>query len=118
MFLLIRISLPTRFTGFIVFTFHNVSINSRLNKENYPDYYVFTFHNVSINSPSTEIRGVKMEVFTFHNVSINSNLVSERRTVILNLHSTMFLLILFVAEPVMIIQPDLHSTMFLLIPVT
>ena len=102
-----------------------------------PDAIVFTFHNVSINSRRISYY---FELFNdLHSTMflLIQNLVSEHRTAILNLHSTMFLLIpchiylsliregLFTFHNVSInsaLRPncsaamrDLHSTMFLLI---
>ena len=71
MFLLIPKDLETS-TRCVVFTFHNVSINSLTAGFIILAVILFTFHNVSINS-SFPLRnksgGIK---FTFHNVSINS----------------------------------------------
>ena len=58
------------------------------------EHIVFTFHNVSINT-ERRIRKTKREVlFTFHNVSINTETREAIQGVNYNtLHSTMFLLI-------------------------
>ena len=55
--------------------------------------YKFTFHNVSINSRLWwRIDFVKIG-FTFHNVSINSSNRVAYREIAVNLHSIMYLLI-------------------------
>ena len=56
---------------------------------------VFTFHNVSINSMFPTQLKKSMRKFTFHNVSINSKSAVADKLSDINLHSTMFLLILF-----------------------
>ena len=88
----------------IVFTFHNVSINTTtgaaqletmitylhstmflLIRETWLNYKLlagkFTFHNVSINtgSGSTKVTGIKL--FTFHNVSINTGTCCRKQWV-------------------------------------
>ena len=55
---------------------------------------VFTFHNVSINSMFPTQLKKSMRKFTFHNVSINSKSAVADKLSDINLHSTMFLLIL------------------------
>ena len=54
---------------------------------------VFTFHNVSINSVFEIFIFMKNTSFTFHNVSINSMKEDVIEQIKENLHSTMFLLI-------------------------
>ena len=58
-------------------------------------YPIFTFHNVSINSQKLIRFIVPSRQFTFHNVSINSLYSSPDKKEEINLHSTMFLLILY-----------------------
>ena len=60
-----------------------------------PDAYslLFTFHNVSINSLSFLLFNDSALLFTFHNVSINSQSKKAIKQMRKNLHSTMFLLI-------------------------
>ncbi len=77
-----------------IFTFHNVSINSKIKETGnltYVDLHStmfllihflqayepnarppFTFHNVSINSMQELYNDMSFIIFTFHNVSINS----------------------------------------------
>ena len=55
-------------------------------------------------------------IFTFHNVSINTELDLCVLRLLLNLHSTMFLLILQTFSKKAFGRAYLHSTMFLLIP--
>ena len=100
-----------------IFTFHNVSINTRMLFEKEIDEIYFTFHNVSINTTADDVITAlipslhstmfllildgkwKTELsclgFTFHNVSINTEIVFTLSTVSSSLHSTMFLLILY-----------------------
>ena len=102
--------------SFQTFTFHNVSINS--NKANFVAQMInlFTFHNVSINSRTGSKELCRRSKFTFHNVSINSCTTFYRdKNKKINLHSTMFLLILFTTNHFANICTNLHSTMFLLI---
>ena len=54
---------------------------------------LFTFHNVSINSILIHQPCFKFFLFTFHNVSINSVEDFDRLLNNLNLHSIMYLLI-------------------------
>ena len=59
---------------------------------------LFTFHNVSINSGiQTKSRGCE-QLFTFHNVSINSYTKLQKIQAELNLHSIMYLLILAICH--------------------
>ena len=77
------------------FTFHNVSINSRLYDPFYKGHKLFTFHNVSINSCSHSLISAAASKFTFHNVSINSEAKLRKGYIVLfDLHSIMYLLIL------------------------
>ena len=55
--------------------------------------YLFTFHNVSINSVLEKSPAILYRSFTFHNVSINSRIFSKTYIRKKDLHSTMFLLI-------------------------
>ena len=94
MFLLIHSNLCNRY--FIEFNLHSTMfllIQFAGMNRNVTEV-VFTFHNVSINSQKP-FKVVLYEIeFTFHNVSINSQKRSRRRHDLLrNLHSTMFLLI-------------------------
>ena len=97
MFLLIP-KLPNNFGSIrFLFTFHNVSINTKAWWQKYPNANIFTFHNVSINTiiwgcnyfdyptlhsimfllipvPNRSICPVG--TFTFHNVSINTTKIS------------------------------------------
>ena len=107
----------------IVFTFHNVSINTSqltANKHIYKDLHStmfllillvfefvyahvvrFTFHNVSINTRRQALREKPGTTFTFHNVSINTDCMLILYAVFkANLHSTMFLLIRCQSESV------------------
>ena len=76
---------------------------------------LFTFHNVSINTIVAFISIAATSTFTFHNVSINTDRKPQHFFLLISLHSTMFLLI---HKNVIILPPPnlpLHSTMFLLI---
>ena len=78
----------------IVFTFHNVSINTERRIRKIGREVLFTFHNVSINTGSAVKRIGLLIGFTFHNVSINTETREAIQGVNYNtLHSTMFLLI-------------------------
>ena len=77
----------------LIFTFHNVSINTQGDPGRNGGVNKFTFHNVSIN---TERKGDGCgggSAFTFHNVSINTTHTHLTGKENKNLHSTMFLLI-------------------------
>ena len=54
---------------------------------------VFTFHNVSINSEHVGTHTMRKTLFTFHNVSINSEKTMIYVDTKNNLHSIMYLLI-------------------------
>ena len=61
------------FCSAFVFTFHNVSINTRqASAPVHTGVSVFTFHNVSINTHRNQSEGKFEHFFTFHNVSINT----------------------------------------------
>ena len=78
----------------IVFTFHNVSINTERRIRKTKREVLFTFHNVSINTRSSFSILSLVPLFTFHNVSINTETREAIQGVNYNtLHSTMFLLI-------------------------
>ena len=137
MFLLIRLGSVVKKIGVLIFTFHNVSINTSLILFTQFDFDFFTFHNVSINTVIEQSIRILIKTFTFHNVSINT---SERVLLTVadtSLHSTMFLLIRLLSMPCGDIADiftfhnvsintgghayfatlhTLHSTMFLLIP--
>ena len=107
--------MPTQIKVHLLFTFHNVSINSDFCDRTRPrGLYlhstmflliladaskalgfktIFTFHNVSINSMMFQNQNQNQRKFTFHNVSINSQNLSHHRSFRKYLHSTMFLLI-------------------------
>ena len=75
------------------FTFHNVSIKSRIRQHR--DRYLnapFTFHNVSIKSCGLCHCFDCPCAFTFHNVSIKSQYVDAKALPEVTLHSTMYLL--------------------------
>ena len=113
-FLLIQIRPPKmRAYGFF-FTFHYVSINTRMATQEDFDKFYFTFHYVSINTRMLTpeyLRQItlhstmfllilpwrtsisKHAVFTFHYVSINTDMRVGSAPVVRTLHSTMFLLI-------------------------
>ena len=57
----------------MIFTFHNVSINSGDGSVYSLGSKKFTFHNVSINSEGEKDTTMFLKKFTFHNVSINSS---------------------------------------------
>ena len=117
MFLLIPITHKT-YIRIKLFTFHNVSINSKEYKVYVNDTNIFTFHNVSINSKSVALNCH----FLHHLHSTMFLLIQEQKLEMANqesyLHSTMFLLIPSCNTAVSAFVIYLHSTMFLLIPVT
>ena len=114
MFLLIQ-NTKTRYRGYrIVFTFHDVSINTANCCLYACREICFTFHDVSINTASLLIiEGSKHALhstmfllildgniihdlnitFTFHDVSINTKIAQMPVNTVFSLHSTMFLLI-------------------------
>ena len=138
MFLLIRFAAACLSVSPIVFTFHNVSINTDSLVNSFDDVFCFTFHNVSINTHRYAPSYKEIADFTFHNVSINTELVKKMRMSISSftfhnvsintyakaikgnmqaaLHSTMFLLIPNGESEKQSVKSSLHSTMFLLIP--
>ena len=75
------------------FTFHNVSINSIIDKHDCVVAGQFTFHNVSINSIHYLQPPILTYKFTFHNVSINSPIHLMPFLPLMYLHSIMYLLI-------------------------
>ena len=60
----------------MVFTFHNVSINTVCMLLLRYQCNIFTFHNVSINTKVKDLKVNLFMVFTFHNVSINTSALS------------------------------------------
>ena len=62
-------------------------------------FLIFTFHNVSINTDSVKAGKHTVIQFTFHNVSINTTCVRCSQKLLQNLHSTMFLLIPILHNP-------------------
>ena len=78
--------------------------------------FQFTFHNVSINTGTCCRRRWVSWRFTFHNVSINTVKRFDTVSVLIYLHSTMFLLIrMTTIFNIVNYLSNLHSTMFLLI---
>ena len=77
--------------------------------------FQFTFHNVSINTKLMRMDSTMEKIFTFHNVSINTFWLEWRKPAIKYLHSTMFLLIPNITGWSQRKCVHLHSTMFLLI---
>ena len=75
-----------------LFTFHYVSIKSYLTAVKQDKDAWFTFHYVSIKSFSLICSDVSKILFTFHYVSIKSLGHGDKSLIILNLHSTMYLL--------------------------
>ena len=69
---------------------------------------IFTFHNVSINSHGNERPDSTRIIFTFHNVSINSYRMSVDRAELIHLHSIMYLLI-----PVEIVEARLFNSIYI-----
>ena len=66
---------------------------------------LFTFHNVSINSRLKTVGHMKLIPFTFHNVSINSGyLLYESKPYPHNLHSIMYLLIRNIKSGILLIK--------------
>ena len=76
---------------------------------------LFTFHNVSINTGLYFTNAEDSGLFTFHNVSINTDCILQMLRILAYLHSTMFLLILILSSSSHSSSINLHSTMFLLI---
>ena len=125
---------PYKETAF--FTFHNVSIKSKLlqsfsmlltalhstmyllnpehTREDYTLFCIFTFHNVSIKSCSLRHCFDRPCAFTFHNVSIKSSEDKSPVDRVLALHSTMYLLNPEVHLAPFFLDITLHSTMYLL----
>ena len=93
MFLLIRnvtgvvgfVNIPLHSTMFLLIPVRGLAKHT--------DWVSFTFHNVSINTVADELEEIDPK----------------------SLHSTMFLLIRYIAEHCSILYETLHSTMFLLI---
>ena len=115
MFLLIQQTWLWKQSLICSFTFHNVSINTVTNSYPVSRNALFTFHNVSINTFSFPTADAVLHDFTFHNVSINTEKLAQNPIWQHPLHSTMFLLILFITFVPIISAISLHSTMFLLI---
>ena len=77
---------------------------------------VFTFHNVSINSEHVGTHTMRKTLFTFHNVSINSEKTMIYVDTKNNLHSIMYLLIPSLMPYCALVSSiHLHSIMYLLI---
>ena len=94
MFLLIPIRAGIVYGWLPIFTFHNVSINTRPDCNIFSTSALFTFHNVSINTSAKDKTSGQGLVFTFHNVSINTcGVLTIPLSYHKYLHSTMFLLI-------------------------
>ena len=74
MFLLIPYDSVSYIRYFSLFTFHNVSINTKFCKLIRISHFNFTFHNVSINTVDRMANDQNLSNFTFHNVSINTEL--------------------------------------------
>ena len=72
MFLLIPAPSPSAKSCKFIFTFHNVSINTRSLINALYASINFTFHNVSINTTHRRMIQIHLILFTFHNVSINT----------------------------------------------
>ena len=77
-----------------LFTSHYVSINSLTEPADTKLTLIFTSHYVSINSRSWYRCEAKAPAFTSHYVSINSAMILPDGILKLNLHPTMYLLIL------------------------
>ena len=60
---------------------------------------LFTFHDVSINTKLQDPLPEPLKIFTFHDVSINTESEKDMIEDIPTLHSTMFLLIPFTEFP-------------------
>ena len=114
MFLLKLIPRNISFIG-SAFTFHNVSIKTSFTAHSYKKQTQFTFHNVSIKTRDFgNLLGKLAHKFTFHNVSIKTcdKCIYIQR--LCYLHSTMFLLKLWITIFQKAWKANLHSTMFLL----
>ena len=74
----------------------------------------FTFHYVSIKSMWIFALLILLLIFTFHYVSIKSEKVHNDKVGLFNLHSTIYLLNLWLLRFVTRFLADLHSTMYLL----
>ena len=61
--------------------------------------FFFTFHYVSINTRMATQEDFDKFYFTFHYVSINTRMLTPEYLRQITLHSTMFLLILFLPVP-------------------
>ena len=98
-----------------VFTFHYVSINICVLSCNKPSTTIFTFHYVSINIQPRHLDSLLQRDFTFHYVSINMPYGKRFESLIIPLHSTMYLLISISISYLTWGYTSLHSTMYLLI---
>ena len=116
MFLLIPEGLQTATASLQIFTFHDVSINTRQRILRSSVVITFTFHDVSINTKNILGESTFKHNFTFHDVSINTFFLfckDWRNSSNFTFHdvsiNTLQLLSL------MFSRFSLHSTMFLLI---
>ena len=100
----------------IVFTFHNVSINTRSSFSILSLVPLFTFHNVSINTTFWLTHSESMSVFTFHNVSINTGSAVKRIGLLIGFTFHNVSINTETREAIQGVNYNtLHSTMFLLI---
>ena len=113
MYLLILI-FPTHQVLKVVFTFHNVSINSDCTTEMM--LMQEDLHSIMyLLIPNSSNAFFAFDVFTFHNVSINSGLEFYFTNSVQHLHSIMYLLIRFQKNVIFLVLFYLHSIMYLLI---
>mgnify|MGYP000813369553 CR=1 FL=1 len=74
------------------FTFHYVSIKTKIPAPVYFVLYKFTFHHVSIKTGIRPAIVIQNAVFTFHYVSIKTTITALSVVMLQNSHSTMYLL--------------------------
>ena len=117
MYLLIHSRVLSKSYFFVLFTFHNVSINSQVvQSEIFCKYYLHSIMYLLI--PQMEFLANKFGYeFTFHNVSINSLILQYLLCLLNYLHSIMYLLIQKQSRVYCTKQSNLHSIMYLLIRV-
>ena len=97
------------------FTFHYVSIKTKIPAPVYFVLYKFTFHHVSIKTRFYAGMRITTRIFTFHHVSIKTDVSSIRITSeMVYSHSTMYLLKLKLPQHLRRVCSYSHSTMYLL----
>ena len=96
------------------FTFHYVSIKTKIPAPVYFVLYKFTFHYVSIKTGIRPAIVIQNAVFTFHYVSIKTTITALSVVMLQNSHSTMYLLKLYEMYRRHRSEFNSHSTMYLL----